>query len=92
MFNALRARIYNKKRGWEFVGATTEPVALDKWKHNYWTLQSRSTGAQLSLMEPLYGEMKTVVIYEAESNGTTIRYAMGEFTAGLYGFYAELGD
>lgn len=44
-------------------------------------------GAHAAVRDPLYGQPYTFPVYELESPAGRVRFAAGEFSAGVLGFY-----
>jgi hypothetical protein len=55
--------------------------------HNVWDHNFASTGEKVAVKDPLYGAEYQFTVYEIEIDGRTIRFAAGEFSNGIYGFY-----
>jgi hypothetical protein len=57
---------------------------LDVWKH-MWT----DTKERVQVEDPLYHQKFTFQVYEISSNGRVVRFAAGEFSNCVWGFYAR---
>jgi hypothetical protein len=75
---------------WTFLSSTTEGgsfsiAGVDVWK-NSWT----DTKEMIHVKDPLYQQDFTFHIYTISCGGKTVRFAAGEFSNGVWGFYAPM--
>ena len=82
--------------GWRFVsiGPAGQRVVLDGidlWKHER---EWRRTGEDpITVAHPNYpAERHTMFVYDLVLPDKRIRFAVGEFSNGVYGFFAPTGD
>ena len=47
----------------------------------------RRTGETASVVDPHYGQPRRFHVYEVEINGQLLRFAAGEFSNGVWGFF-----
>ncbi len=74
---------------WTFVGAIPDGQSfkidgIDVWKHE-WT----DTKERVSVEDPLYRQKFTFHVYEIRSSDKVVRFAAGEFSNCMWGFYAR---
>jgi hypothetical protein len=75
--------------GWKSAGAVAdgEPIRigeLNVWDHDWTRLQE----PELELPHPSYpSQLHTMTIYEIRAGGKAIRFAAGELSANVWGFY-----
>ena len=75
---------------WEFIvscfdGQAFPNEGVDVWSHE-WKLESEN-GA--SVTEPRYSQKFIFNVYQIFSEKTSIRFAAGEFSNNVWGFYRE---
>jgi hypothetical protein len=76
--------------GWKFVSIGLEgmPVAIqgvDPWRHER---QWVSSNERIVVSHPSYpSERHTMFVYELDIDGRAIRFAAGEYSNGVWGFY-----
>ncbi|MFN3152876.1 hypothetical protein [Bremerella sp.] len=73
---------------WVFLSAGPEgaPLELDGiriWQHQW----QRVAEHHVEVIDPQYGQTHKFDIYEIHCDGKTIRFAAGEFSASVWGFY-----
>jgi hypothetical protein len=56
---------------------------IDVWKHEWVTV----SGEAATVTDPLYGQTFRFHVYEINAEGRTIRFAAGEFSNSVFGFY-----
>jgi hypothetical protein len=75
--------------GWQFIGIGTQGFGIslrgvDPWKHQ-WT---RCGTEKIVVSHPSYpAERHTMFVFSLESEGRSLRFAAGEYSNGVYGFY-----
>jgi len=57
---------------------------INVWKHE-WT----TTGQTIIVKDPLYNQSHKMQVYEIETDTKKIRFAAGEFSNCVWGFYQE---
>lgn len=73
---------------WVYEGATTEGESLridgiDVWAHAWRRVQD----APVTVVDPHYGQQHEFHVYTIEHGGVCCRFAAGEFSNGIWGFY-----
>jgi hypothetical protein len=77
---------------WKFVSSSS-PVpgqtplldGLNVWEHKWRRLEE----PRVVVEDPLYHQQFEFDVYEIDANGQRIRFAAGEFSNLIYGFYQE---
>ena len=71
---------------WRFIKTSTDGNCLlfgvNIFKYNW-----ISTGEQISVTDPLYGQVHTFNVFTAEIKGESKIFAAGEFSNNVWGFY-----
>jgi hypothetical protein len=72
---------------WKYLGhcCDGEPFRIDDV--NVWSEKWEQVAEQASVVEPVYGQHFTFNVYEIRTAERVIRFAAGEFSANVYGFY-----
>jgi hypothetical protein len=65
-----------------FDGETFEIEGLDVWKHS-WV----STDQHASVSDPLWNQAFLFPVYAMSGGGKTIKFAAGEFSNNVWGFF-----
>lgn len=73
---------------WKFLCAGPEDSPLEIegvriWQHKW----LRVAQDQVEVIDPLYGQTYQLDVYEIHEGGKTIKFAAGEFSASVWGFY-----
>ena len=73
---------------WTYVGNSAgEPFWLEPgielWTHAPWL----RSGTRVRILDPLYGAAYEFDVYEIDVEGRRVRFAAGEFSNGIWGFY-----
>jgi hypothetical protein len=88
--NVHQPQIVDVTPGWKFVsiGFEKTPVAIqgiDPWRHDQ---QWVSSNEKIVVSHPRYpSERHTMFVYQLEIDGRAIKFAAGEFSNGVWGFY-----
>lgn len=69
--------------GWSFDSDTFEIEGIDVWQHDW----QRANGEVAEVTDPAYGQGFSFVVYQIEHAGIRIRFAAGEFSNNVWGFY-----
>ena len=77
---------------WQFGGVTIETQAFLIQGLDVWAFQWREVREVAEVEDPLYGQPHTFAVYTITgytvTDGTqTVKFAAGEFSAGVWGFY-----
>jgi len=78
-------------KGWKFVsiGFEGDEVLLDglnPWQNEWYDLEE----ASIIVAHPSYPEQRhSMEISELRANGRTVKFAAGEFSNGVWGFYVQ---
>jgi hypothetical protein len=77
------------KTSWDFLGACGEGQrfeieGLDVWSHQ-WIRVDDAPRAEVK--DPLYGQSFTFPVYQIEVGPKKARFAAGEFSNSVFGFY-----
>jgi hypothetical protein len=77
------------KTSWDFLGACSEGQrfeidGLDVWSHQ-WIKVADAPGADVK--DPRYGQSLTFPVYQIEGGSKKARFAAGEFSNSVFGFY-----
>lgn len=75
------------KKSWRFIGAISYNGKIFGVK--IFDYDWHITGKNVVLEDPHYNQKHTLDIYEVEINGEIKRFATGEFSNSVYGFYVE---
>lgn len=75
---------------WHYVGSCFDGQSfniegVDVWKHGWKSID----GQRVDVVDPRYGRRYNFTIYELVGGGKTVRFAAGEFSNGVWGFYRE---
>ncbi|MCG6190479.1 hypothetical protein [Maribellus maritimus] len=77
---------------------------MDSWKHkitvpdgikckingiNVWDYEWVSTDKKIVVNDPLYHQEYTMEVYEIRTSKKIVKFATGEFSNGIWGFYTE---
>ena len=76
---------------WKFLKAISEGQALqidgvDVWPYEKWEAEK---GAVAEVKDPIYKQDFKFTVYRVQSGEYSIRFAAGEFSNGIWGFYVE---
>ncbi len=77
---------------WKFIGHCFDGDRFEIEGTNVWEHAWRSTGGTASITDPLYKVKYQFTIYEAGAAPKIIRFAAGEFSNTVWGFYTEQQD
>jgi hypothetical protein len=72
---------------WKFIGSSFDgkPFSIDVWKHDWIPVGDNPA----EVVDPRYGQSFKFSIYDVSANNSTVRFAAGEFSNGVWGFYRE---
>jgi hypothetical protein len=75
---------------WKYVGSCFDglPLEIDGinvWKYRWNIVEPTS----VHVMDPRYGLKFRFGVYEIVAEGNSVRFAAGEFSNGVWGFYSE---
>jgi len=77
-------------RGWKFVSIGLEKTPVAIGGINPWSYESRwvSSHERIVVSHPSYpSERHTMFVYTLDADGRTIKFAAGEYSNGVWGFY-----
>jgi hypothetical protein len=74
---------------WKFIGSAIEGQLFRINGINIWDYKWTSSEIKVNFLDPIYEQQFSFNIYEIESNGMKIKFAAGEFSNLIYGFYQE---
>jgi hypothetical protein len=78
----------NADQGWRFVSIGFEGQPTDVAGVNPWEVQWTATGSRISVTHPQYPSQRhQMSIYEVTGSVPPVRFAAGEFSNGVWGFY-----
>jgi len=74
--------------GWRFVGSSVDGDAfsidgVEVWKHRWVT----APVGRAEVVDPHYGQTFRFEVYDIEWGASRVRFAAGEFSNGIWGFY-----
>ncbi len=74
---------------WTFLASGTElqPVRIDGV--NVWDHEWHRTGRKADVADPRYGQRFTFDVWSIPAGKKSVRFAAGEFSNGMWGFYTE---
>lgn len=72
--------------GWTLLGGRAEGDSVPELPEELWNLNWRSTGNNIRVTDPTYGNQRTLWIVEAESQAGVITFAVDEISNGVYLF------
>ena len=72
---------------WTFVGSCRDGVRFEIDGLNVWDFEWRKT-ARANVKDPLYGQALEFNVYEIATRTRSIRFAAGEFSNNVWGFFA----
>ncbi len=75
-----------KSKTWQFAAAGQEHEIVLFGKHIF-EYRWESTGKSVTVKDPLYNQDHRFGIYEVEIDGEIHKFAAGEFSNGIWGFY-----
>lgn len=75
--------------GWRFIGIGIEGTAVSLRGINPWQHKWKSCGTdKITVAHPSYPlETHTMFVFELDAHGSKVRFAAGEFSNGVWGFY-----
>jgi len=74
--------------GWRFVSFGFEGQPTDVGGVNPWKVEWIATGGRITVAHPQYPSQRHVMFtYEVAGSSPPIRFAAGEFSNGVYGFF-----
>ncbi|MEP5173911.1 MAG: hypothetical protein ABJP48_12360 [Erythrobacter sp.] len=82
----LKAKLFNRAKGWRFAGTPAQGDVLPHWECNYWSVCSKSDGT-IELLEPLYGQPFQANIYTGEHQGRVVKFAFTEISNGVFAVF-----
>lgn len=75
-------------RGWRFVSIGFEGQPTDVAGVNPWEVDWTATGRKITVAHPQYpSQWHTMFIWEVTGSDPPIRFAAGEFSYGVWGFF-----
>jgi len=75
-------------RGWRFVSIGLEGQPADVGGVNPWEVKWTATGGRITVAHPQYRSQRRVMfVYEVTDSVPRIRFAAGEFSNGVWGFF-----
>ena len=74
---------------WQFVASGTEGQRIRIGGVNVWEHEWQSSGEKVDVTDPLYRQHFSLDIWSIQAGRKTIRFAAGEFSNGVWGFYTE---
>jgi hypothetical protein len=74
---------------WKFAGAVAEVEAFSIAGIDVWKSPWVDTKERVRVKDPLYQQDFTFHVYTISSGGKMVRFAAGEFSNGVYGFFTE---
>jgi hypothetical protein len=78
----------NVDQGWRFVSIGFEGQPTDVAGVNPWEVKWTATGSRITVAHPQYpSQQHQMFIYEVTGSVPPIRFAAGEFSNGVWGFY-----
>jgi hypothetical protein len=80
-------------RAWRFVSIGPEGQPTDIAGVNPWQVKWTATGGRIIVAHPQYPSQQHVVfVYEVTGSAPPIRFAAGEFSNGVWGFFVPVHD
>jgi len=74
--------------GWKYVGHCAEGDRFEIEGVNVWSEKWRSVpGLLAEVRDPQYGQDFRFAVYEIPKGNTILRFAAGEFSVNVFGFY-----
>ncbi|ANU08744.1 hypothetical protein [Paraurantiacibacter namhicola] len=83
----LRAKGFNRKRGWKFAGAVAERQDHPTWPVDFWLYKWVETGTSTELRDPIHGHRRMVRVWFVEADGVRHGFAADELSNGVWGFF-----
>ena len=77
---------------WKFYASVEERSSLEIDGINVWNYNWNSDYEKVNVIDPLYGEEKTLIRYWIVIEDKTIEFVAGEFSNLIYGFYLKPKD
>ena len=75
-------------RGWRFVSIGVEGQPTEVAGVNPWEAEWAATGDRITVAHPQYPSQRHVMsVYEVKGSVPRIRFAAGEFSNGVWGFF-----
>lgn len=75
-------------RGWQLVGICFEGQQIDVAGADPWQVEWAPTGERIIVAHPQYSAQRHVMsVYEVAGSDPAARFAAGEFSNGVWGFY-----
>ena len=78
-----------RSRDWSYLGTSFGSGEFKVQGVNVWEHKWEETGETVNVRDPSYGMPYTFNVYAIEAGGETIRFAAGEYSADVWGFYTE---
>jgi hypothetical protein len=77
--------------GWKMVGIVPEPMRVSIDGLDPWELEWHSVAEQpITVAHPQYPAQRHLMwVYELRAKGKVVKFAAGEFSANVWGFYVE---
>lgn len=73
---------------WEFVKTGFDGDCI-LFGVNIFDYEWTSTGGKIEVLDPIYNQKHMLTIYTADTGTETVRFAAGEFSNCVYGFYTK---
>jgi hypothetical protein len=77
---------------WKFVGVVPDGRKLKIRGVNVWSQKWKATSETAYVNDPLYKKPFTFQVYTIINNGEVIKFAAGEFSNAMWGFYIMAED
>ena len=75
---------------WKFHGSCPDGAEFEIEGLNVWAKSwRRAEEAKAEVRDPLYNQKFSFPVYDIEKEGRVIRFAAGEFSNGIWGFYVQ---
>jgi hypothetical protein len=79
--------------GWRFASIGFEGQQTDVGGMNPWEVEWTSTGSRITVAHPQYPSQRHVMlVYEVTGSVPPIRFAGGEFSNGVWGFFVPVPE
>jgi hypothetical protein len=76
--------------GWRFLAHGVEGQPLDLHGVNVWAFDWKAVpDLRARVKDPLYRQEFLFGVFEIHAEGRVVRFAAGEFSANVWGFYVE---
>ncbi|WP_167619136.1 hypothetical protein [Maribellus sediminis] len=74
---------------WKHINTIGDGVKFKINGINVWDHEWISTGEKIIVNDPLYHQEYTIEVYEISTKKKHAKFAAGEFSNGIWGFYTE---